>query len=40
MISGNTWGDSLNYDLCISSKIGKEKTAEIICEYLQKIKNK
>ncbi len=37
MISGNTWGEKENYDLCIDSSIGKEKTAEIICDYLQKI---
>ena len=38
IISGLTWGKTENYDLCIDSSIGKEKTAEIICEYIKKIK--
>lgn len=30
------WGDSRNYDLCInSSKLGIEKTAEIIVQYIE-----
>lgn len=37
LISGQTWGDAKNYDLCIDSSIGKEKTVEIICDYLEKI---
>ena len=36
-ISGQEWGKIDNYDLCIDSSIGAEKTANIICEY---IKNK
>ena len=32
MISGKIWGKSENYDLCIDSSIGKEKTAKIISE--------
>ena len=38
MISGRTWSNPENYDLCIDSSIGKEKTAEIICDYIKKIK--
>ncbi len=34
IISGKTWGDVNNYNLCIDSSIGKEKTAKIICEYV------
>ena len=37
VISGQTWGDAKNYDLCISSSIGKEKTAQIIIDYINKI---
>ncbi len=37
MISGSTFGDINNYDLCIDSSIGAEKTAEVICNF---IKNK
>ncbi len=29
------WGDLRNYDLCISSTIGIEKTADIIWEYVK-----
>ncbi len=36
-ISGLEWGKIENYDLCIDSSIGKEETANIICEY---VKNK
>ena len=38
LISGKDWKDTSNYDLCIDSSIGKEKTAEIICDYISKIK--
>ena len=34
MISGQNWADPRNYDLCIDSSIGTEKTAEIICQYI------
>lgn len=34
-ISGQEWGDSKNYNLCIDSSIGIDKTAEIIIAYLQ-----
>lgn len=37
IISGKIWGKPENYDLCIDSSIGKEKTAEIICEYIKKV---
>ena len=37
IISGQIWGQPENYDLCIDSSIGKEKTAEIICEFIKKI---
>lgn len=30
LISGQKWGDPANYDLCINSAIGKEKTSSII----------
>ncbi len=36
MISSQKWGQKENYDLCIDSCIGKEKTAEIICDYINK----
>lgn len=39
LISNNTFGDVNNYDFCIDSSIGIDKTAEIICEYV-KNKNK
>jgi len=37
-ISGKEWGKAENYDLCIDSSIGVEKTAEIICEFINKQK--
>lgn len=37
IISGRIWGQPENYDLCIDSSIGKEKTADIICEYINHI---
>ena len=40
LISGKTFGNPSNYDLCIDSSIGKEKTAEIICDYIKKIQEK
>ena len=33
-ISGKSWGDRRNYDLMIDSSIGLEKTADIICSYV------
>lgn len=38
MISNSTFGDVNNYDLCIDSSIGAEKTAEVICDYIKNIK--
>ena len=38
MISNQKWGNPENYDLCIDSSIGKEKTADIICDYINKLK--
>ncbi len=35
MISSSTFGDVNNYDLCIDSKIGAEKTAKIICDFIR-----
>ncbi len=37
IISGKTWGDANNYNLCIDSSFGKEKTADIICEFVNKV---
>lgn len=37
-ISGLEWGNSENYDLCINSSIGKQETADIICEYINRRK--
>lgn len=37
LVSNNTFGDVNNYDLCIDSSIGVDKTAKIICDF---IKNK
>lgn len=38
IISGKDWGDPKNYDLCIDSSIGSEKTAEIICKYINTVR--
>ena len=33
--TGQTWGEKLNYDLCINSgKLGFEKTVELIESYI------
>ncbi len=37
MVSGKDFGKLQNYDLCIDSSIGAEKTANIICEYVKNI---
>lgn len=34
-ISGREWGDPHSYELCVDSSIGPEKTAELICKYIQ-----
>ncbi len=36
LISSNTFGDINNYDLCIDSSIGVDKTTEIICDFVKK----
>lgn len=36
IISGLEWGRVDNYDLCINSQIGPEKTADIICQFINK----
>lgn len=38
LISGKTFGDVSNYDLCIDSSIGVDKTAEIICNFINEKK--
>lgn len=35
-ISGYRWGDVHQYDLCIDSSIGTEKSADLICNYIGK----
>lgn len=37
-ISSLEWGNASNYDLTIDSSIGKELTADIICDYIKKVK--
>ncbi len=37
IISGKEWGNKENYDLCIDSKLGTEKTADIIVDYIKNI---
>lgn len=34
LISGSTFGDINNYDLCIDSSIGVEETADVICNFI------
>lgn len=38
IISSQDWKDISNYDFAIDSSIGVEKCADIICEYIKKIK--
>lgn len=33
-ITGLSWGDSKNYDLCVNSSVGVEKSAELILSYI------
>lgn len=33
-ISGQNWGDAVNYDLCVNSSVGVEQSAEVILNYL------
>ena len=35
MVAGKEWRKFENYDLCIDSSIGTEKTANIICDYVK-----
>ncbi len=35
-ISGKTWTDMENYDLCIDASLGKEATAECIVDYVRR----
>lgn len=37
-ISGQNWGDPHNYDLCIDASIGREKCAELICDFCREKK--
>ena len=37
LISGKNWSEHQNYDLCVNSSIGTEKTAEIICDYVRRM---
>lgn len=37
-ISGLEWGNKENYDICINSSVGKEETADIICDYINRRK--
>ncbi|MBQ9279890.1 MAG: MATE family efflux transporter [Clostridia bacterium] len=39
VISNQPWGDKKYYDLCLNCEIGNEKIQEIICDYVQKIKD-
>ena len=39
-ISGLEWKKVQNYDLCIDSSIGAEKTANLICEYIRMIQKR
>lgn len=36
-ISGRNWGDPHGYELCVDSSVGTEKTAEVICSYIEKL---
>ena len=38
-VSGLTWGDVHNYDLCLDASLGVERTAEAVCAFLNE-KNK
>ena len=33
-ISGHVWGDPHQYEMSVDSSIGPEKTAELICGYI------
>lgn len=36
-ISGQEWGGARQYELCVDSSIGVEKTAELICGYISRM---
>lgn len=36
-ISGREWGDVHQYELSVDSSIGPEKTADLICDYLNRV---
>ncbi len=38
IVSGNSWGNVNNYDLCIDSSIGAEETSDLIVEFVKKKK--
>lgn len=38
VISNQKWGDRRNYDLCLNCKMGNEKVAQAICDYVKFIK--
>lgn len=38
-ISGNIWGDRKNYELLVDSSAGIEACADVICRYIQSVKN-
>lgn len=33
-VTGQNWGDAVNYDLCVNSSVGIEKSVEVILNYL------
>lgn len=35
-VSGLNWGDVANYNLCVDGSVGVEKSADIICEFVNK----
>ena len=37
-VSGHAWGDAHQYELSVDSSIGVEKTAELICDYVNRIR--
>lgn len=37
LISGQTWGDPKNYDLCVDASLGKEKVADLIVAVAQQM---
>jgi len=37
-ISGRDWGDPHGYELCVDSSIGVEETADLICDYIDRMK--